>query len=174
MIKKNKSFHTLYTPCTPSHSPVWWIKSMYCRKMKSSPLQMQSELYIIFWGFHHWVLCVDTDKSEACDFKKKKTKNKKRCKLGAFLLQVSYMQDCMKYFKGKRPLSSAFFCSNIASRKGMVKWFLLIALEWMGLLIVIEDIPVWAKNYRILSFPPEYSFVQRLLATGQLKALQPF
>ena len=44
----------------------------------------------------------------------------------------------------------------------------------MGLLIVIEDIPVWAKNYRILSFPPEYSFVQRLLATGQLKAVQPF
>ena len=38
----------------------------------------------------------------------------------------------------------------------------------MGEQIVIEDAPVWAKNYRILSIPPEYSFVQRLLATGQL------
>ena len=43
----------------------------------------------------------------------------------------------------------------------------------MGLRIVIEDVPVWAKNYRILSIAPEYSFVQRLLATGQLKAVQP-
>ena len=38
----------------------------------------------------------------------------------------------------------------------------------MGLRIVIEDVPVWAKNYRILSIPPEYSVVQRLLVTGQL------
>ena len=64
---------------------------MYYRKMKFSPLQIQSELYINFLGFHYWVLCVGTDKSEACDFKKEKTKNKKRCELGAFLLQVSYV-----------------------------------------------------------------------------------
>lgn len=46
MLKKNKSFHTLYTA---SHSPVWWIKSMYYRKVKS--------FYINFWGFHYWVFC---------------------------------------------------------------------------------------------------------------------
>ena len=118
------------------------------------------------------LLFIGTDKSEACDFKKKKTKNKKRCELGAFLLQVSYMQDCMKCFKGKRPVSSESFCSNIASRKAVVKWFLSIALDWMGLQIVIEDALVWAKNYRILSIPPEYSFVQRLLATGLLISRQ--
>ena len=64
---------------------------MYYRKMKFSPLQIQSELYLNFLGFHYWVLCVGTDKSEAGDFKKEKTKNKKRCELGAFLLQVSYV-----------------------------------------------------------------------------------
>ena len=42
----------------------------------------------------------------------------------------------------------------------------------MGLQIVIEDAPVWAKNYGILSIPPEYSFVQRLLATGLLISRQ--
>ena len=44
----------------------------------------------------------------------------------------------------------------------------------MGLQIVIEDAPVWAKNYGILSIPPEYSFVQRLLATGQLLISRQF
>ena len=42
----------------------------------------------------------------------------------------------------------------------------------MGSRIVIEDISVRAKKYRILSIPPEYSFVQRLLATGQLISRQ--
>ena len=40
----------------------------------------------------------------------------------------------------------------------------------MGVRIVIEDIPVWAKNLRILSIATEYSFVQRLLSTGQIYA----
>ena len=43
----------------------------------------------------------------------------------------------------------------------------------MGVQIVIEDILVWAKNLRILSIATEYSFVQRLLSTGQLKAVRP-
>lgn len=42
----------------------------------------------------------------------------------------------------------------------------------MGLRIVIEDILVWAKNFRILSIAPEYSFVQRFLATGLLISRQ--
>ena len=42
----------------------------------------------------------------------------------------------------------------------------------MALQIVIQDAPVWAKNYGILSIPPEYSFVQRLLATRQLISRQ--
>ena len=42
----------------------------------------------------------------------------------------------------------------------------------MGLRIVIEDVPVWVKNFRILSIPPGYSFIQRLVATEQLKAGQ--
>ena len=40
----------------------------------------------------------------------------------------------------------------------------------MGVRIVIEDILVWAKNLRILSIATEYSFVQRLLSTGQIYA----